>query len=180
MGESEILETTGGDFPLQEYRLREGGREWTVLHTGAVLNQADENRVIVRKTNRVPYGVSLWPSSIALAHEVASRPDDFRGRASWNWAPGRACRASSPRRSGRGWSRPTTTSCRCNSAGGTASGTGSRSSIGWPTGMPGTMSGRYDWILGADILYVDTSHPSLRRIFEGSRAGSCSATPSGA
>ena len=33
----EILETTIGDFPLYECRLAVGGREWAVLHTGAVV-----------------------------------------------------------------------------------------------------------------------------------------------
>jgi hypothetical protein len=28
------LDTTGGKFPLHDYRLRRAGREWTVLHTG--------------------------------------------------------------------------------------------------------------------------------------------------
>src|SRR3954469_14646231 len=74
------LDTTGGKFPLLEYRLRRGGREWAILHTGAVLTEADETRAIVRKTNRLPYGVSLWPSAIALGHEVAARPHQFRGR----------------------------------------------------------------------------------------------------
>src|SRR3954471_5332805 len=74
------LETSAGEFALREYRLRQGGREWTILHTGAVLTRTDENRVIGEKDVRLPYGVALWPSAIALAHEVATRPADFRGR----------------------------------------------------------------------------------------------------
>ena len=71
------LDTTGGDFPLMDYRLRSGGREWVVWHTGVVLTAEDEDRVIGVKTNRLPYGVALWPSAIALAHEVAVRSPEF-------------------------------------------------------------------------------------------------------
>lgn len=75
-----ILDTTGGEFRLEDYRLRSGGREWSAWHTGAVLTDEDEARVIGVKTNRLPYGVALWPSGIALAHEVAARVGEFRGR----------------------------------------------------------------------------------------------------
>ncbi len=36
------LHTSTGEFPLHEYRLRAAGREWTSLHTGAVLTLEDE------------------------------------------------------------------------------------------------------------------------------------------
>src|SRR3954471_9299348 len=74
------LDTSVGKFPLLDYRLRQGGREWTVLHTGAVLTEADETHAIVLKTHRLPYWGSLWPSAIALSHEIAGRPGAFRGR----------------------------------------------------------------------------------------------------
>src|SRR4051812_18929385 len=79
-GRDHVLDTTGGGFSLQEYPPRRGGREWAILHTRAVLPPADEARVIEPQDARLPYGVALWPSAIALAHEVASRPEDFRGR----------------------------------------------------------------------------------------------------
>src|SRR4028118_1623621 len=78
--QAEVLDTSAGAFPLHEYRLRQGGREWTVLHTATVLTRADESRVIGERVDRLPYGVALWPSAIALAHEVASREGDFRER----------------------------------------------------------------------------------------------------
>ena len=40
--------------------------------------------------------------------------------------------------------------------------------------------GHYDWIIGSDILYGDTTHPHLRRIFSPTSrgvGGSCSPTP---
>ncbi len=55
-----VLDTTAGEFPLREHLLRLEGRECSVLHVGAVLTDEDEIRAIVRKTNRLPYGVSLW------------------------------------------------------------------------------------------------------------------------
>src|SRR5690606_15160036 len=76
----QVLDAPGGEFPLFDYRLRRAGREWSVLHTGAVLTEEDETRAIVRKTNRLPYGGALWPSAIALAHEIAARAAEFRGR----------------------------------------------------------------------------------------------------
>src|SRR5271156_5317596 len=75
-----VLDTSAGEFKLQEYRLRQGGREWTVLHTGAVLTRDDELRVIGANDVRLPYGVAIWPSAIALVHEIAARPQDISGR----------------------------------------------------------------------------------------------------
>src|SRR6478736_4800063 len=75
-----VLETAAGEFPLCECRLHVGGREWTVLHTGAVLTPDDEQRYFADLAGRLPYGVVLWPAAIALAHEVATRPAEFRGR----------------------------------------------------------------------------------------------------
>src|SRR3954452_4526121 len=75
-----VVETAAGDFPLRECRLAVGGREWTVLHTGAVVTVADEAKYFADLAGRLPYGVVLWPAAIALAHEVATRGAEFRGR----------------------------------------------------------------------------------------------------
>src|SRR5215213_7401643 len=64
---------------LHDYRLRLGDREWSVLHTDAVLSWADESRFLSEGKDRLPYGVVLWPAAIALAHEVAARVDEMRG-----------------------------------------------------------------------------------------------------
>src|SRR5262249_37737330 len=76
-----VLHTTAGDLPLAECRLEVGGRRWSVLHAAAVLDRATEDRLVAAPHNLVPYGGALWPSGIALAHEVATRPDEFRGKA---------------------------------------------------------------------------------------------------
>jgi hypothetical protein len=75
-----VLDTSAGAVALQECRLRHGDRAWAVLHTGAVISRDDEARVVGQAGDRLPYGVALWPSAIALAHEVAERPPGFRGR----------------------------------------------------------------------------------------------------
>ena len=75
---SETLDTSAGEFELQECRISHGGREWSVLHTGAVLSPTDETRVIGAKDTKLPYGVALWPSAIALAQEIATR--ELRGK----------------------------------------------------------------------------------------------------
>jgi len=72
--------TSTGEFPLYEYRLRASGREWSVLHTGAVLSLAEEADYLHEMADRLPYGVALWPAALALAHEVAARAGEFRGK----------------------------------------------------------------------------------------------------
>ncbi|HEU0014933.1 MAG TPA: 50S ribosomal protein L11 methyltransferase, partial [Longimicrobium sp.] len=79
-GEGEVLRTTAGDFPLHEYRLGLGGRVWSILHTDSVLSRGDEQEFLRERRDRLPYGVVLWPAAIALAHEVAARADELRGR----------------------------------------------------------------------------------------------------
>src|SRR5947199_328261 len=85
-----VVQTSAGDFPLRECRLSVGGREWTVVHTGAVLTPADEAIYFADLAGRLPYGVVLWPAAIALAHEVATRADAFRGRRVLELGAGRA------------------------------------------------------------------------------------------
>src|SRR5262245_21110062 len=72
-----VLHTSIGDLPLEEVELAVGDRTWTISHTGAVIS-LDEEVAFLRgeNTTRRPYGIVLWPSAIALAHEVASRALD--------------------------------------------------------------------------------------------------------
>jgi Lysine methyltransferase len=78
--QAEVLYTTAGDFPLHEYRLGLGGRTWSILHSESVLSRDDEAHFLMELRERLPYGVVLWPAAIGLAHEVASRTEDFRGK----------------------------------------------------------------------------------------------------
>ena len=163
----EVLSTTAGDFPLHEYRLRLAGREWAVLHTGAVLTREDEARLLAGETDRLPYGVALWPAAIALAHEVASRAEELRGRSVLELGAGTGLpgivAASSGAKVVQTDRHPVPMSvCRRN---------GERNGAGaieyrladWTAWDD---AGTYDWILGSDVLYGESLHPHLRRVFE--------------
>lgn len=76
----QLLRTTAGEFPLHEYHLQVGEREWTIQHTGVILTHDDERQYLGESTgSRLPYGVALWPASIALAHELATRSETLAG-----------------------------------------------------------------------------------------------------
>lgn len=162
-----VLETTAGDFPLLDYRLRRDGREWSVLHVAAILTDEDETRAIVRKTNRLPYGVSLWPSGIALAHEVAVRAEEFRGRSILELGagvglPGIVAASFGARVVQTDREEMALHLARRNAGRNELPSIESRLAD-WTEWAEG---GRFDWILGADVLYGDSVHPHLRRIFE--------------
>jgi predicted nicotinamide N-methyase len=166
-----LLHTTAGDFPLHEYRLELGGREWTVLHTGAVLSHADEQHFLREMREHLPYGVALWPAAIALAHEVAARPEEFRGRrvlelGAGTGLPGIVAASLGARVVQTDRHEVPMSVCRRN---------GERNGVGaiehrladWTTWDDAE---RYDWVLGSDILYGEAAHPHLRRIFESNLA----------
>lgn len=162
-----VLETSAGDFPLQEYRFRGSGREWTVLHTGAVLSLSDETRVITAKDLRLPYGVALWPSAIAMAHEIASRAKEVAGRTILELGAGVGLPGIVAASLGGGVVQTDRDElalqlCRRN---------GERNSVSslayrladWTAWE---VTGQYDWIIGSDVLYGESLHPQLRQIFE--------------
>ncbi|HEY8597049.1 MAG TPA: methyltransferase domain-containing protein [Thermomicrobiales bacterium] len=160
------LHTASGDFPLQEYNLREGGRSWAILHTGAILSRADESHFLGELTDRLPYGVALWPAAIALAHEMVARADVITGKRILELGAGTGLAGivaaslggrvvqtdrneltlSVCRRNGE---RNDTRSIEYRLADWTA----------WDD------TGHYDWIIGSDILYGEVMHPALRQIF---------------
>lgn len=74
-----VLATTIGDLPLEEVQLSIGDRAWSILHTGALISVEDEIDFLqgLNQTKR-PYGLALWPSAIALAHDLAGR--DLKGK----------------------------------------------------------------------------------------------------
>ena len=161
------LHTPAGEVPLHESRLRAAGREWAILHTGAVLTREDEARAIGEQREWLPYGVALWPAAIALAHEVAARADAFRGRrvlelGAGTGLPGLVAAALGGRVVQTDRDELALGVCRRN-----GERNGARSIeyrlVDWADWGD---AGRYDWILGADILYGESTHPHLRRIFE--------------
>lgn len=73
------LRTSTGELALEEYHLRLGSHQWTILHTGAVLSEDDE-QLLLSGSPRPPYGIALWPAAIALAHDLFARATELRGR----------------------------------------------------------------------------------------------------
>jgi predicted nicotinamide N-methyase len=166
-----VLDTTGGEFPLHEYRLRQAGREWTILHTGAILDILEEARVIADQSNRLPYGVALWPSGIALAHEIATRAAAFSGRTvlelgAGTGLPGIVAASLGARVVQTDRDELVLHLCRIN---GERNGPGSLEYrlADWTDWRD---EARYEWIIGSDILYGESLHPHLRRIFESNLA----------
>jgi predicted nicotinamide N-methyase len=162
-----VLETAAGDFSLCDCRVSVGGREWTVLHIGAVLTPDDETRYFADLAGRLPYGVVLWPAAIALAHEIATRPDEFRGRyvlelGAGTGLPGIVAASLGAR---------VVQTDRQEGALAVGKLNGERNgmrSIDYRAADWANWSDveRYDWIIGSDILYADAFHDNLRWIFD--------------
>ncbi len=165
--DADVLRTTAGEFPLHEYRLRLGGREWSILHTDSVLSRDDEQHFLRERREQLPYGVVLWPAAIALAHEVAARADVFQGArvlelGAGTGLPGIVAASLGARVAQTDRQELAMSVCRRN---------GERNGVreidyrlvDWTGWRDDT---RYDWIIGSDILYGESMHPHLRRIFD--------------
>jgi predicted nicotinamide N-methyase len=167
----EVLHTTAGDFPLHEYRLGLGGRTWRILHTDSVLSRDDESHFLLQRKDSVPYGVLLWPAAIALAHEVAARADEFRGAGvlelgAGTGLPGIVAASLGARVVQTDRQDLAMSVCKRNVERNGAAPIEHRL-VDWADWDDPR---RYDWIIGSDILYAESMHPHLRRIFEGSLA----------
>lgn len=161
-----VLRTTAGDFPPGECRVAVGGKEWSILYTAAVVTRDDEARFLAQ-TDRPPYGVALGPAAIALAHEVATRAEEFRGRSvlelgAGTGMPGIVARSLGAEVVQTDRHELALHLCRLNGDRNRAAGIVYRLAD-WSTWGD---SSRYDRIIGSDILYAGNLHPQLRRIFE--------------
>ena len=165
MSESQILSTTVGDLPLEQVELELDGRTWSVLHTGAVITHADEERFLRGEDVKLPYGIVLWPAAIALAHELASR--DVSGLrvlelGAGTGLPGMVAAARGARVVQTDRQELVLHLCRMNAERNRAPMIVHRIAD-WTAWQD---SDRYDLILGSDILYAPGLHASLRHIFE--------------
>jgi predicted nicotinamide N-methyase len=164
-GESSVLRTTAGDLPLEEYHLHLQGRAWRILHTGAILSHADEERFLGGDQPRVPYGIVLWPAAIALAHEIATRAlggTRVLELGAGTGLPGIVAASLGARVVQTDRQEVALHVCKVNAQRNGVTTIEHRASdwTAWEDGAT------YDWILGADILYAVSLHPPLRRIFE--------------
>jgi predicted nicotinamide N-methyase len=173
---AESLATPAGDVALADYRLGLGGRTWSVLHTAAVLSHDDEQQFLREQRDRLPYGVVLWPAAVALAHEVAARAGEFRGRRVLELGAGTGLPGVVAASFGAGVVQTDRHElalgvCRRNGARNAAAG-GAVAPITYRLAdwTAWDDAERYDWILGSDVLYGETTHPHLRGIFAGNLA----------
>lgn len=160
----QTLATTAGDLPLEEYRLALAGRAWTILHTGAILSHEDEDRFLRGDQPRLPYGIALWPAAIALAHELAARP--LQGLSvlelgAGTGLPGIVAASLGARVIQTDKNSAALVVARRNAERNAAA--LEQRNADWTDWHD---SATYDLIIGADILYADSLHAPLRRIFE--------------
>lgn len=164
----DVLRTTIGDVPLEEYHWTDsthGPHAWRILHSGAIITHDDEQRFLGAET-RLPYGIVLWPASIALAHEIVSRPaETWRGKTVLELGAGTGLPGVIAASLG---ARVRQTDLQ-DVALAVAKMNAQRNNVAidhavadWTAWTDET---RYDVILGADILYGTTMHEHLRKIF---------------
>jgi len=160
-----LLRTSIGDFTLHEYRLALGRRTWSFLHTGAILTHEQERQYLAREQGRLPYGVMLWPASIALAHDLLARADQLRGKrvlelGAGTGLPGIVAASLGARVLQIDRSEVALHVCEMNTARNGVTGSDVRGAE-WETFHSDE---RFDYILGSDVLYVTTMHDRLRAI----------------
>jgi predicted nicotinamide N-methyase len=162
-----VLRTSIGDFPLHEHNLTLGDRRWTFLHTGAVVTVEQESQYLARERDRLPYGVMLWPASIALAHDLIERRQQLRGKrvlelGAGTGMPGIVAASLGARVLQIDRDAVALHVCNLNKERNAVTSADVRHAE-WETFESDQP---FDYILGADILYVSSMHDRLRAIFE--------------
>lgn len=134
---------------------------------GALISFRAEQGYLGDKEARTLYGLSLWPSAIALAHELVARRDELRGTrvlelGAGTGLPGIVAATCGARVVQTDRQPAAIEICRENGISNGVAGVEYRVAD-WAAWDDAT---RYDVILGADVLYAEKSHPHLRRIFD--------------
>lgn len=161
----QTLATSIGDFPLQEYCLRAGERSWSFFHTGAVVTVEQESQFLSRDSDRLPYGVMLWPASIALAHDLIARGESLRSKrvlelGAGTGIPGIIAASLGARVLQVDRSDVALHVCGLNLARNHAPGVELRN-VDWNDFRSDEP---FDLIIGADVLYATSMHDRLRAI----------------
>jgi methyltransferase-like protein 23 len=159
------ISTSIGDFALCEYCLKVGDRSWSFLHTGAVLTIEQEMQYLGRESGRLPYGAMLWPASIALAQELLTDADRLRGKrvlelGAGTGIPGIVAATLGAHVLQIDRSEIALHLCARNKQRNGATTVEVRSAE-WDTFHT---DGRFELILGSDVLYAETMHARLRAI----------------
>ena len=154
-------------YPLNPYSLTLAGREWTVLNTKLVFTCDEETDYFARAKTGLPYGVALWPSSLALAHEIASRAESLRGKTLLELGAGVGLPGLVAQHLGAAvvqtdFDPMALSVCVLNAEVNQIEGVVCRQAD-WREFED---EGRYDFIIGSDILYGVPLHPDLLRIFQ--------------
>lgn len=162
-----LLRTSIGDFTLREYRLSLGGRSWSFVHTGAIVTAAQEQEYLARERDRLPYGVMLWPASLALAHDVLSRAAELPGKrvlelGAGTGIPGLVAASLGAQVLQIDRDQVALHVCKMNRERNGVSGSEIREDD-WESFHSDQ---RFDLILGSDVLYVTNMHERLRAICE--------------
>lgn len=162
---SPLLSTSIGDFALNEYRLSLGGRAWSFLHTGAILTLEQEQQFLACERDRLPYGVMLWPASIALAHDLLARADQLPGKrvlelGAGTGMPGIIAAALGASVLQIDRDEVALHVCTLNKARNHVTSIEARIAD-WETFQS---EDKFDLIVGSDVLYVTTMHDRLRAI----------------
>ena len=159
------------DRPLHEYHLRLDGRAWTIAHSGAILSERDEQRYLGEDRGRAPYGLALWPASIALAHELVSRAAELGSQRILELGAGTGL----PGIVAATYGASVVQTDRLEEAVAIGRLNAERNGVrsiehrlaDW-TAWSDTE--RYDLIIGADVVYAPRLQPSLRAIFDANLA----------
>lgn len=165
---TERLSTLAGEVGLEEYRLCVAGREWSVLHSGTLIGFWQEQQFLSEARDRISYGLALWSSAIALAHEIAERASELRDGSrvlelgAGTGLPGIVAASFGAHVTQTDRHEAAMSLCRANGERNRVSGIDYHRAdwAAWNDEV------RYDWIIGADIMYSEPAQAHLRKIFE--------------
>jgi predicted nicotinamide N-methyase len=162
----DVLSTTAGDLPLEEIQVTVDGRTWNILHTGAVISQEQEVEFLRGEAStKRPYGIVVWPATLALAHALTSR--DLAGvrileLGAGTGLPGIVAAALGARVVQTDRQNLVLHVCKQNAERNGVT-TIEHRIADWTAW---TDTERYELIIASDILYAEPLHPHLRRIFD--------------